>query len=115
MTNRVASFGSSDIGHLREFEFGGGPPWRTTEDYLRQSPLQYIAAAETPTLVVHSAQDLRCPVEQGEQLYLALKRLGVPAELVRFPNESHGLSRGGRPWHRVFRLERYLDWFSRWL
>jgi dipeptidyl aminopeptidase/acylaminoacyl peptidase len=115
VTNRYASFGSSDIGHLREFEFGGGPPWQTTEHYLRQSPLQYIASANTPTLVVHSAQDLRCPVEQGEQLYLALKRLGVPTELVRFPNESHGLSRGGRPWHRVFRLDRYLDWFSRWL
>ncbi len=113
--NRHSSFGTSDIGHLREFEFGNAPPWELPERYLAQSPLSSIGGATTPTLVVHSAQDLRCAVEQGEQLYLALKRLGVPTELIRFPNESHGLSRGGRPWHRVFRLQAYLDWFERWL
>ena len=113
--NRHSSFGTSDIGHLREFEFGNAPPWEQPERYLAQSPLSYIGSATTPTLVVHSAQDLRCAVEQGEQLYLALKQLGVPTELVRFPNESHGLSRGGRPWHRIFRLQAYLDWFETWL
>lgn len=115
ISNRLSSWGTSDIGHLREFEFGGGPPWETTGHYLRQSPLRYIGRAATPTLVVHSDQDLRCPVEQGEQLYLALRRLGVPTELVRFQGENHGLSRGGRPWHRVFRLDRYLNWFQRYL
>ncbi len=113
--NRFSSYGTSDIGFLREFEFDDGPPWETPAAYLRQSPLTFLAEARTPTLVVHSAMDLRCPVEQGEQLYLALKRLGVPTELVRFPNESHGLSRSGRPWHRVYRLDRYLEWFARWL
>jgi dipeptidyl aminopeptidase/acylaminoacyl peptidase len=113
--NRHSSYGTSDIGHLREFEFDNGPPWETGEHYRAQSPLSYIGAAATPTLVVHSAQDLRCAVEQGEQLYLALKRLGVPTKLIRFPNESHGLSRGGRPWHRIFRLQAYLDWFEEWL
>jgi len=54
-------------------------------------------------------------VGNGEQLYMALKRLGVPTKFVRFPNESHELSRGGRPWHRVFRLDSYLDWFKQWL
>lgn len=115
VSNRYSSYGTSDIGHLREFEFGGGPPWETTARYLRQTPLMDIGAAATPTLVVHSALDHRCPVEQGEQLYMALKRLGVPTEFVRFSNESHGLSRGGRPWHRVFRLDRYLEWFHHWL
>jgi dipeptidyl aminopeptidase/acylaminoacyl peptidase len=66
-------------------------------------------------LVVHSAEDRRCPIDQGEQLFIALQRVGVPTEFVRFPNESHELSRSGRPWHRVFRLDRYLDWFARWL
>jgi dipeptidyl aminopeptidase/acylaminoacyl peptidase len=113
--NRFSSYGTSDIGHLREFEFAGGPPWVTPDAYLRHSPLVHIGAARTPTLVIHSAQDLRCPVEQGEQLYLALRWLGVPTELVRFPNEGHELSRSGRPWHRVFRLDRYLDWFARHL
>jgi dipeptidyl aminopeptidase/acylaminoacyl peptidase len=113
--NRFSSYGTSDIGHLREFEFDGGPPWVTPDAYLRHSPFVHIGAARTPTLVIHSAQDLRCPVEQGEQLYLALRWLGVPTELVRFPNEGHELSRSGRPWHRVFRLDRYLDWFARYL
>ncbi|MCZ7567133.1 MAG: prolyl oligopeptidase family serine peptidase [Ardenticatenaceae bacterium] len=115
VSNRYSSYGTSDIGHLREFEFGDGPPWETTAAYLNQTPLQFIGSARTPTLIIHSAQDLRCPIEQGEQLYLALKRVGVPTELVRFSNESHGLSRGGRPWHRVFRLDKYLEWFGRWL
>ncbi len=115
VTNRLSSYGTSDIGHTREFEFGGGPPWETTADYLRQSPLTYIGQARTPTLVIHSGRDERCPVEQGEQLYLALRQLGVPTRLVRFPDESHELSRSGRPWHRVFRLDQYLVWFARWL
>ena len=115
VVNRLSTYGTSDIGPQREFEFDGGPPWETTASYLKQSPLTYLGAAATPTLVIHSARDLRCPVEQGEQLYSALLRLGVPTEFVRFPNESHELSRSGRPWHRVFRLDRYLDWFARYL
>jgi dipeptidyl aminopeptidase/acylaminoacyl peptidase len=113
--NRYSSYGTSDIGHIREFEFGDGPPWETTEEYLSQSPMQFLAGAVTPTLVVHSGLDHRCPVEQGEQLFKALQRLGVPSEFVRFPYESHGLSRGGEPWHRVFRLDCYTSWFDRWL
>lgn len=100
---------------LDRVEFDKQPPWEAPETYLKRSPIQYVAGVQTPTLVVHSAQDLRCPVGQGEALYLALKRVGVPTEFVRFPNESHELSRGGRPWHRVFRLDRYLNWFARWL
>jgi dipeptidyl aminopeptidase/acylaminoacyl peptidase len=115
VVNRLSSYGTSDIGHLREFEYGDSPPWENVDAYVRQSPLATLGSARTPTLVVHSVQDHRCPVEQGEQLYMALKRLGVPTELVRFPNESHELSRSGRPWHRVFRLDCYLDWFARWL
>ena len=113
--NRTATWGTSDIGPGREFEFGGGPPWETTDWYLKQSPISYLAGAKTPTLVVHSARDYRCPIEQGEALYLSLQFLGVPTELVRFPDEGHELSRSGKPWHRVFRLEKYLDWFGKWL
>jgi dipeptidyl aminopeptidase/acylaminoacyl peptidase len=113
--NRTATYGTSDIGHLREFEFGDGPPWQTVDAYLDQSPITFIANASTPTLVIHSAQDYRCPIEQGEGLYLTLKQLGVPTELVRFPDEGHELSRSGKPWHRVFRLEKYLGWFGQWL
>ena len=100
---------------LDRVEFDKQAPWEAPESYLERSPLQYVGSVRTPTLVVHSGQDLRCPVGQGEALYLALQRVGVPTEFVRFPNESHELSRAGRPWHRVFRLDRYLDWFARWL
>jgi dipeptidyl aminopeptidase/acylaminoacyl peptidase len=115
VSNRVSAFGTSDIGFQRTFEYDGALPWEDPQAYLRQSPVQRLGGARTPTLVIHSALDHRCPVEQGEQLYFALRSQGVPCELVRFPNESHGLSRGGRPWHRVARLEAYQDWLGRWL
>jgi dipeptidyl aminopeptidase/acylaminoacyl peptidase len=114
--NRFGMSGASDIGFLLDqVEFERKLPWEVPDAYLKRSPLTHLASVRTPTLVVHSAQDLRCPIDQGESLYMALKRLGVPTELVRFPDESHNLSRGGKPWHRVYRIDRYLDWFGRWL
>lgn len=113
VADKIAAFGMSDIGAQRAFEFGGALPWEDWSSYLAQSPINRIAAARTPTLVVHSAQDHRCTVGQGEALYASLRQLGVETRLVRFPNESHGLSRDGRPWHRVRRLQEYLDWFGR--
>lgn len=70
---------------------------------------------ETPTFVIHSEEDWRCPVEQGLRLYVALKRRGVPTELLLFPGEGHELSRSGRPKHRLARLEHVLRWWARWL
>lgn len=114
--NRFGMSGASDIGFLLDqVEFDRRLPWEVPDVYLARSPLAYMAGVRTPTLVVHSAQDLRCPVDQGESLYMALRRMGVPTELVRFPDESHNLSRGGKPWHRIYRIDRYLDWFNRWL
>lgn len=115
VVDKFAAFGMSDIGPLRAFEFGGAAPWEDASAYLRQSPIDRVGGASTPTLVVHSAQDHRCTVGQGEALFASLLAQGVEARLVRFPNESHGLSRGGRPWHRVRRLQEYLDWFGRHL
>ena len=116
LVNRNAFYGTGDIGFLLDrVEFDGKLPWEIPETYLERSPVHYVGSIQTPTLVVHSELDHRCPVGNGEQLYISLKRLGVPTELVRFPNETHELSRNGRPWHRVFRMERYLDWFGRWL
>lgn len=113
--DKIAAFGMSDIGPQRAFEFGGALPWEDFQAYLRQSPINRLGNVGTPTLVVHSAEDHRCTVGQGEALYGGLRALGVPTRLVRFPNESHGLSRSGRPWHRVRRLQEYLDWFARYL
>jgi hypothetical protein len=69
----------------------------------------------TPTMVIHSEEDWRCPLEQGTRLYVELKRRGVPTELLLFPGEGHELSRSGRPQHRRARLEHVLRWWGRWL
>lgn len=85
------------------------------EIYLRHSPIQYVRDIDTPLLIVHSEQDLRCPVNQGEELFVALRLLGRTPEFVRFPGESHELSRSGAPCHRVQRAEIILDFFRRHL
>ena len=114
--NRYSFNGTSDMGFLLDMvEFDKKHPWEAPMQYLKRSPLSHIADVKTPTLVIHSALDHRCPIGQGEQLFTTLRLLGVPTKLVRFPNENHDLSRGGRPWHRVFRLNHYLDWFGQWL
>lgn len=112
VVNKISAFGMSDIGPQRAFEFEGMMPWEDAAKYLEQSPINQISGAKTPTLVIHSALDHRCTVDQGESLYQALLLLGVETRLVRFPNESHELSRSGRPWHRVRRMQEYLDWFE---
>lgn len=85
------------------------------EEYLRISPITYVKNIDTPVLIMHSENDLRCPIEQAEQLFMALKMLGKPVEFVRFPGESHELSRSGAPKHRVQRLELIIEWFDRYL
>jgi dipeptidyl aminopeptidase/acylaminoacyl peptidase len=116
LVNRTSQVGTSDMGFLLDqVEFDKKMPWENIDTLIERSPVMYAGSIQTPTLVVHSALDHRCAVEQGEQLYMALKRLGVPTELVRFPDESHELSRAGKPWHRIFRIDRYADWFKRWL
>jgi dipeptidyl aminopeptidase/acylaminoacyl peptidase len=115
VSNMISMWGSSDFNWSFEQELGRKPPWKNHENYWRQSPMKHIGNARTPTLVIHSEQDLRCAVEQGEQIFVALKRLGVDTEMVRFPDEPHGLSRGGRTDRRVVRLKHILRWFDRYL
>ena len=69
----------------------------------------------TPILILHGEQDLRCPQEQAEQWFDSLRRLGKTAEFVRFPEESHDLSRSGRPDRRLLRLGKIVGWFDRYL
>ncbi|MBE3599552.1 MAG: S9 family peptidase [Limnochordaceae bacterium] len=114
VTNEHSFFGTSDIGVFDLYDLRQ-PPWADAPRYLSMSPIHYAGQIHTPTLILHSEMDLRCPIEQAEQLYTALKWRKVPVEFVRFAGESHGLSRGGKPWHRVFRLDRIVDWFDRYL
>lgn len=103
--------GSSDIG------------WYFTDTYVgadrdRQwaaSPLAAADGIDRPLLIVHSEQDWRCPVEQAQRLFVALRRRGADVEMVLFPGEGHELSRSGRPRHRLERFEIVLDWWRRHL
>lgn len=108
-------YGTSDIGFsFLEYE-AGGTPWEQRELYIKHSPITYVEDMHTPLLIVHSEQDYRCPIEQAEQLFISLKRLGRTVEFVRFPNENHELSRSGQPKHRIQRIEFNLDWWQRYL
>jgi dipeptidyl aminopeptidase/acylaminoacyl peptidase len=107
----VSFVGSSDIGWVFPDQYLGTDPVRVAE----QSALAHASAITTPTLVIHSEEDWRCPLEQGARLYVELKRRGVPSELLLFPGEGHELSRSGRPRHRLARLEHVLRWWARWL
>jgi dipeptidyl aminopeptidase/acylaminoacyl peptidase len=104
-------FGTSDIGSFFGLEYVGG----TAEQIAAQSPQAVADQVTTPTLVLHSEQDLRCPLSQAERYYSTLKRHGVDTELVVFPGENHELSRSGRPRHRLQRFEVILDWWQRHL
>ena len=111
--NRLSHFGTGDMtALLNHVEFDRQSPWDANDIYWEYSPMRYVDRIRTPTLVIHAEDDHRCPVEQGEQLYFALKYLGVPSELVRIGNDSHGIR---APWHRVLRYDVMLEWFSRWL
>jgi dipeptidyl aminopeptidase/acylaminoacyl peptidase len=106
-------YGTSDIGFFfTEMQHGHADLWDDAEKLLKLSPLTYARNVKTPTLILHSEQDLRCPIEQGEQWYVALKRLGVETKFVRFPDECHELSRSGKPKHRLERLEHLIGWFD---
>jgi len=114
ITERISVY-ASDMNWMRNYAFGGVYPWEDFEPYWRQSPMKDIGNAKTPTLIIHSEEDLRCPIYQGEELFVALKVLGVETEMIRFPEESHGLSRGGRTDRRVLRLQHILKWFDQYL
>ena len=82
---------------------------------MRFSPISYVKDIHTPLLILHSEDDLRCPISQAFRYYTELKLAGVDAELLVFPGETHELSRSGRPWHRRQRFEAILDWWRRYL
>ncbi len=113
--NELSSmFGNSDIGWDLKEEFAG-TPWSNPENYRKCSPLTYAKNVKTPLLILHNEQDLRCNIEQAEQLFTTLKFLDKTVEFVRFPEEPHGLSRHGRPDRRMARLNWILKWFKRYL
>jgi dipeptidyl aminopeptidase/acylaminoacyl peptidase len=115
VNNTYTLFGTSDIGHSFSEAQSGFLPWDNMQWYIDHSPLTYAKDISTPLLIMHSESDLRCPIEQAEQLFVALKKQRKPVVFVRFPDEDHELSRSGRPRHRLERLHIILDWFTRYL
>ncbi|MCL4508558.1 MAG: prolyl oligopeptidase family serine peptidase, partial [Chloroflexi bacterium] len=116
VNNLWTMVGTSDIGpRFQPTELGGILPWENMERYLERSPLTYASRITTPLLIIHSENDLRCPISEGEQLYAALKLLRRTVKFIRFPDETHDLTRSGRPCHRIERFGYLLDWFNSYL
>ncbi len=113
--NTYTLFGTSDIGHSFSEAQSGYLPWENHQWYIDHSPLTYAKDVTTPLLIVHAENDLRCPMEQAEQLFAALKKQRKEVKFVRFPDEDHELSRSGKPRHRLERFRLILEWFAQYL
>jgi dipeptidyl aminopeptidase/acylaminoacyl peptidase len=107
-------YGASDAQGLTEFEFYG-KPWDNFAMYDSLSPIRKVSNVKTPTLIVQSEEDFRTPMGNADLWFMALKKQGVPVELVRYPRSTHDLSRTGEPWLLVDRLGRIRQWFAYWL
>jgi dipeptidyl aminopeptidase/acylaminoacyl peptidase len=92
------------------------PPFQDPEDFKARSPITYINDVKTPMMFILGETDTRTPSGAGgEQMFRALKFRKIPTVMVKFPNETHELSRSGQPWHRIERLQHIVGWFDRWL
>jgi dipeptidyl aminopeptidase/acylaminoacyl peptidase len=113
ISNWVSDYGVADIPRTKESEFYG-PPWeeRGLENLLRSSPIIHAKGVTTPTMFVHGEADLRVPIEEAEQMYVALRKQRVPAKFVRYPESYHG---GWTPWRMVHRYWIQLEWWEQWL
>jgi dipeptidyl aminopeptidase/acylaminoacyl peptidase len=113
ISNNISAFGTSDIGwHFWEHEMGDATPWSNAAKLIERSPLTYVPKVKTPLLILHAERDLRCPIEQAEQFFIALRWHGVETTFVRFPEDNHDLTRGGKPRNRVEHAKRIADWFD---
>lgn len=103
-----ANFGASDwhVGYTHMF----GLPWQHPDVYNRASSITNVEDIETPLLVKAGGEDLRCPPTRSEQLYVSVKKRGIPAKLVVYPDEHHAI---GDPDRAIHRLEQLEDWFER--
>ena len=92
------------------------PPFNDPQDFINRSPITYIKQVKTPMMFILGDADWRTPPGSGgEQMFRALKFMRIPTVMVRFPRESHELSRSGEPWHRIERLDHITGWFDKWL
>ncbi len=114
ISNWISFYGVSDIGYY----FNAWQIKSELEDaetLWKHSPLAYVGNVETPLLILHSEKDFRCPIEQAEQLYIALKHRKKETKFIRFPESNHELSRSGKPSLRIARLHYILNWFKEYI
>jgi dipeptidyl aminopeptidase/acylaminoacyl peptidase len=111
VSNLISFYGTSIYPDLIEVEFNG-EPWNNWALLWQWSPLAHVHRATTPTLLLHGENDNDVPFSQGEEMFIALKKLGVETALVRYPGEGHGIQ---RPVHRLDMHRRTLDWFDRYV
>jgi len=114
ISNLVSEYSQHDIVLWGVLQLGP-PPWPDLDELWRRSPIRYVQNIRTPLLLTAGEMDLRCAMSQSEEMFGAMRLLGKTVELVRFPEESHDLSRNGRPDRRVERLRRIAAWFERFL
>lgn len=113
ISNMYSFFGTSDIGfYFGAHQLGDADQWENEEKIMQFSPIRNARNVKTPTCIIHSEEDYRCPMEQAEQWYVALTRLGVDTKFIRFKGENHELSRSGKPKNRIRRLEEIIGWFK---
>ncbi len=115
ITDLVSKFGTSDNGPEQAISEGASAPWEDVHRLWENSPLAHAEAIHTPLLILHSTEDHRCALSQGEELFARLRWLGRPVEMVIFEGENHGLVRGGSPGNRIERLRRIIGWFTKHL
>jgi dipeptidyl aminopeptidase/acylaminoacyl peptidase len=113
ISNWMSDYGTADIYRTKETEFFGAPWDKAARDrMIHQSPLAYAGNVRTPTLFVHGEVDQRVPYEEGEQMYFALKRRGVPAKMIRYADQPHGIA---GHWNNVHRMINELAWWEAYL
>ena len=111
----AAMSGTSDGNWAWFKRFDMVTPWEDDKGYKQQSPYYYVDRVVTPVLIEVQEGDLRCPFEQGQMYYAALKYLNkAPVKFVTYPNEFHGMSRNGKPWHKIHRLDQIIQWLTQY-
>ncbi|UOF88996.1 S9 family peptidase [Fodinisporobacter ferrooxydans] len=111
--NLYSKIGNSDLGFsINRTELNGADLWTNEPFILERSPIRYANEVDTPVLLIHGEEDHRCPIEQSEQWFTALRRLGKQVKFIRFPGASHTLASSGRPKHRLARLRAILEWIE---
>ncbi|MEO6445038.1 MAG: S9 family peptidase, partial [Gemmatimonadaceae bacterium] len=113
IVNWVSDYGTADVARTKETEFYGAP-WdpKARETMIRQSPLTYADRATAPTLFIHGELDQRVPYSEAEQMYVALKKNGVPAKMIQYEGMAHGITGS---WNQVHRMLNELQWLDQWV